>query len=113
MRKARTQTVAGFGRTAVTDVVGQDDEITRRIEWLPGAEQDTGKVLCQELTARTTGPVQDQDSIADAAIFVPPRSTKSAVINFELGELLSTLELKTADNEISFFRLRIVCRQSV
>ena len=48
LREARVQAVARLARLAVPDAVGQDDEVSRRIENLSRAEQLPAEGLRQE-----------------------------------------------------------------
>ena len=44
LRKACAQSVAGLAGLAVSNVVGQDDEVAIHVEQLPRTEQHTGKL---------------------------------------------------------------------
>ena len=84
-RKLRAQSVARFARSAVTDIVGQDDEVFRRVEELAGAEQLAGKVPSGELAAGAAGAVHHQHSVADDTAFVLPRLPQRPVMDWDSG----------------------------
>jgi hypothetical protein len=49
MRKLLSPTVAGFARFAVSDAIGNHDEVLAGIEEAPGFEKHAGKVIVEEL----------------------------------------------------------------
>ena len=62
-RELHPQAVAGLGRLAVADAVGQDDVVLRDVEQLARAEELAGELRLQELRAAAARAVQHQDAL--------------------------------------------------
>ena len=67
MRKLRMQTITWFARTAMSDAVRQDDEITRRVQELSRPKQNVRKLRRKKLRARAAGAVSNQHRVAHDA----------------------------------------------
>ncbi len=67
VRELHVQPVARLARLAVADVVGEDDEVAGSVERLPLAIEATGEAAPEELSARSSRPVQDEDRVVDRA----------------------------------------------
>jgi hypothetical protein len=59
----RTQAVAGLARSAVADVVGQDDVVAVRIEHGPFAKHLVGEARIGEPSAGVARTVQDEHAV--------------------------------------------------
>src|SRR5919106_1169110 len=77
----------------------------RRIEGLAGAEQHARERIGEELAARPSRAVEDQDRVSDAARAVAPRLTQRAVVQPQLRKSLAALEAELARDEVAFHRL--------
>jgi len=64
----------------VADIVGQDDEVTVRIQQLPGAEQHAGELRPEELLTRAAGAVQDQYGVGHVTLGVANRFAQGGVV---------------------------------
>src|SRR5262245_42416900 len=109
-RKSRAQAAAGLRRLAVADAIGQDDEILRRVEHLPGAEEPASELVRQKARARAPRAVQDENGVARDARSVALQLAYRAVMQLQFGQRLSAVEFEIADDEIALDRSRIIRR---
>ncbi len=102
LRKVRVQAVARLAGFSVADVVGKDDEVTRRVEELPGPEEDIGELWREELMTRAARAVKNQDGIGDFAgrVFLGP--AEGCVVQAEFGERLARLEVEVVCSVVAF-----------
>ena len=105
-RKARVQAVARLARLSVADAVGQDDEVARRVEHLPCAEQLAAEGLRQERAAGAAGAVQDHHRVPHDAGRVALRRADRPVVQVQRWERFAGPEPEIADDEIAFDRGR-------
>ena len=70
LRKFRAQAVTGLGGLAVSDAVGQHDEVASRVEGLARAKQLARELRPHELRATAAGAVTDDHRIAHDSLGV-------------------------------------------
>ena len=51
VRKVRVQSIAGLARLSMTDVVGQNDKVSARVQQLPWTKQNARKLWLEKLTS--------------------------------------------------------------
>jgi hypothetical protein len=88
------QAVAGFGRLAVADAIGQYHEIAADIEWLAGAEQLAGKFRTHELGATATSAVKNEHGVTHNSALIAPRLAEGAVVDAQRRYRFPGRELK-------------------
>src|ERR1043165_5429404 len=69
--ETRMQPVARLARVAMSDGIGQDDEVTPGIQDLPLAEQLTREAEGEKTCARTAGSMQNQNGISGDSRCIP------------------------------------------
>ena len=84
VREMRAQAIAWLAGLAVPDAIGQHDEVARRIEGLPGAEELACEFRTHETAARAAGPVHDEHGVAHDAVGIGLRMPEGAVMNAQL-----------------------------
>src|SRR5262249_40019354 len=99
-------TVAGLGRSAVAEVVGQDDEVTRRVERPAGAEQLGGEQVARPALADQTAPlaagaVQDEDGVADHSLLVPLGRAHGPVMDTHFRQLFAGRESEVPECDVA------------
>ena len=109
VRKLRAQAVAGFARTSMTDIVGNDDEPAVGIERLAGAEELAGKPFGQEIVSSAVGPVQKQHRVIHTAGGIPSGLSDGEVANPEFRQDVTRGKMKVPEHGITMDRLRIGC----
>src|SRR5688500_4394188 len=85
-RKTHLQAVARLTRLAVSEVVGQDDEIPARVEQLPFSEKATAERLAHELPSGPAGAMQNQDAVPDDSVGILSRLAYGSVMKLQLRE---------------------------
>ncbi len=101
-RETRVQAVARLARLAVTDAVGQDDEVPRGVERLSGAEQLAAERRATESLHRSAGAVQNHHRVAHDAARVAPRRADRPVMQLQRGQRFAGPELEIAQREVAF-----------
>src|SRR5438132_9441316 len=98
MWKLPLKAVARFARIAVTNVVGNDDEVSARVEQSAGLEQHVREMVVDKLLRRTAGAVKDQHRISR------PRCTKGRVMDSNFGERFAVVKSEILDDEVATAR---------
>jgi UTP--glucose-1-phosphate uridylyltransferase len=101
-RKMRAHPVAGLGGSAVADSVRHDDEIFRRVNRLPFAEEFTAEASRIEGLTRAASAVHDDDG------FGGRRIADGVVMQLQLGQRFTVVKMKIVDDVIPFDRFRII-----
>src|SRR5581483_983396 len=84
VREVRVHAVAGLARSTVTDSVGQNDVVLRRVEQLSWPEQIPGELLAYELLSGAGRAVQDQHCIHNTSVSVELRLAVSREVELQL-----------------------------
>ena len=71
----------------MTDVIRQDDAVSRRVERLAGAKQLARKYAPDELRARAAGAVHHERSVPHHALRFFLRLAEGAVVHLQLGSV--------------------------
>ncbi len=103
-RKARTQAVAGLARTAVPDAIGKDEEVARRVEQLPRAEQDARELVAQKGLPSPTRAMQEQHRVPRDPRRVAGQCAERSVVQPQLRQPLAALEGEVVDQEVALHR---------
>ena len=106
LRKVCVHAVTGLAGFSVTNIVGQDDEIARRIQQLARPKQHTGKDGLQQSSSVASRTVKDEDGIGGAPAGVLHRLAQGGVMQSHFGHGLTRLKVKIVDDEIAFLRRR-------
>ena len=91
---------------SVADVVGQDEEVFRRVEQLSWTEKDSCEDRPQEAAAGASGPVKDQNGVRRPAICVLHWFAERPIVDPRFRQRLAGLKMKIAYDEVTFLRRR-------
>src|SRR4051812_32464561 len=100
------QPVARLARTAVTNIVRNDDEVLVHIEQLPLTKQDTGETPPYELGVTTTRAVVYDHRVCHPSVLVFQRRTESYIVQLEFRERFAVLKLEIFYDKIARHRRR-------
>src|SRR5579864_3823035 len=92
----------------MSDSIGQDEEVARRVQRLPLPEQLAREFGPQEVCTTASRPVQDEYRIAHNAVVALPRRAERAVMETKLWKHLPRGEREVADDEVSRRGLGII-----
>src|SRR5690349_15933016 len=101
MWKMPAQTIARFGRTAVSDIVRQDDVVLRDIQKLTRLEQNVTELRHQELFSAAARSMHDEDRVCDMAFAIALGLTKRRVMHVQLWKALAIGEVEVRYSEIA------------
>src|SRR6266851_6727949 len=101
MRKIALEPVGGLARTAATEGVGDDDEVSLRIHSLSVLEQLVGQGRSQPVGAGAGVALQQQYAVDDLACGITLRRAESPVVQFELRQGLAAGEFVVRDDEVA------------
>src|SRR4030095_12750800 len=104
VRKFCPHPVARLARFAMPDVVGQNDEKFRCVEWLARSEEFAGELLPDELRAAPGRPVHDDDGVLRYALRLSLGFSESPVMQVQLRHGLTGGKLKVVRDEIAVVR---------
>ncbi len=97
--EVHVQAVGGLGRLAMTDVVGEDEEVLRDVEGFAGAEEDVGEDGVEERVGVAAGAVEEEDGVVGVALRVAVRCAEGEVMEVEPPEGFTGLEVEVGDVE--------------
>ena len=83
------------------DAIGENDEISTRVERLPGTEQRAREFGPNELRAASTRSMQDEDRVAHYPLRIALRRAERAVMKAKLRQFLIGCEAEIPDDEIA------------
>ena len=92
----------------MTNVVRQDDEKFRRIEWLARAEKFAGELRSKELRATASCAVHDENSISCHALGILRGFAERAVMQPQFRKRFAGRKFEIAQRKIPFVRLGII-----
>jgi hypothetical protein len=95
------QAITGLARAAVTDAVGQHDEILRAIEQLARREEFARIAGGQKAAPRAASAVQNHDGVANDTAGIALRRAEGGVVEPQLGESLTRAEGEILDDEVA------------
>src|SRR5206468_6341865 len=104
--KPRAKTIAGLARLAVADSIGQDDEVTGRVEQLAGAKQLAAERAREKPRAAPAGAMKNQHRIADNTGRVAAWRADRPIVKGERRERLPRLKLEIPRDVVGFKRSR-------
>src|SRR5205814_1823976 len=96
VREPRVQPITGLARLAVTQRIGQHDEVTRGIQRLSRTKQLARKFRPDETNAASARPMNDQHRITHNTMRITLGLTKRMVVDTQLGQGLARSELEVA-----------------
>jgi hypothetical protein len=99
-RKLHPQSVTRLARFPVTDPVGQDDEVLRRVQQLSWSKELTGIRPRHEAAAGAGRAVQDEHSVANRARPVASRCSQREVVNAQRGHRIARGKNEILEDEI-------------
>ena len=101
VREATLESVGRLARTAATECVGDNDEVSSGIQRLSVSKQFVGQSWSQPIGARTRIALQQQYAVDDFTGGIALRRAKDAVVQFQLRERLAAGEFVVRDDEIA------------
>jgi hypothetical protein len=93
--------VARLARLAVPNVVGKDDEVSGRVQQLPGTKENTAKLRGQESASAAPSAVEDEYGISHYPSRIPARRPERAAVKLQFGHFLTALKAEAANRELS------------
>lgn len=96
------QAIARLGRTAVPDIVRQDDVVLRSIQELTSLEQHLMELRHQELFPAATRTMHDENCVCDMTFAIAPGLTKGSVMQVQLWKAFAVGEFELRYDEIAF-----------
>jgi hypothetical protein len=102
VRELAMQAVARLARRPVADVVGDDDEVSLRVDQSARCEEHSREVIVQKLLVGSAGAVQNENRIRGVAARVASERAEGRVVNADVVQCLAVRELVLRDDEIAF-----------
>src|SRR5690348_13499735 len=98
MGELRVQCLAGPGGFPMPEIIGNDDEVTFRVEQLPLAEEFAGEFWPDELSAAAGGAVKNQNGISNKSVSIPSRRAKCAIMQMRFGQRFAGLKVEIGND---------------